>query len=57
MVRKSLIIVLLLLAIALIIGAVLAMSVLWGIVFCLIILTTIFFLKLRGGNKWQTRTK
>jgi accessory gene regulator protein AgrB len=57
MVRKFLIYIILLLAIALIIGAVLAMSVLWGIVFSLIILTTIFFLKLKGGNKWQTRTK
>jgi accessory gene regulator protein AgrB len=57
MVRKFLICIILLFAIALIIGAVLPMSVVWGIVFSLIILTTIFFLKLKGGNKWETRTK
>jgi len=57
MVRKLLICIILLVAITLIIGTVLPMSVLWGIVFSLIILTTIFFLKLKGGNKWQTRTK
>jgi len=57
MVRKLLICIISLLAIALIIGIILPMSVIWGIVFTFIILTAIFFLRLKGGNKWQTRTK
>lgn len=57
MARQFLICIILFLAIALIIGAVLPMSVLWGIVFSFIILTAILFLRLKGGNKWKTRTK
>lgn len=57
MARQFLICIILFLAIALIIGAVLPMSVLWGIIFSFIILTAILFLRLKGGNKWKTRTK